>query len=76
MKSKRRSHNPIWLRDRGYDGLCVVPVGTDGCGCSVDDFAPCNEGPYPECVPAEQSDDRLFYKAKRKRRAEAQTPTI
>lgn len=28
-------------------GLC----NTD-CGCSFEDFAPCGDGPYSDCVPA------------------------
>jgi len=36
-----------WLVNAGYDGLC-----NDDCGCSVDDLAPCGDGPYPDCVAA------------------------
>ncbi len=64
---QRKSHDPIWLKVRGYDGLYTA-AGGDACGCSVHDFAPCSEGPFPECVPAEERDG-LFYPAKRKRAA-------
>jgi hypothetical protein len=63
----RKSHDPEWLKARGYDGLYNGDFGTEACGCAVDDFAPCGEGPYPECVTAELRDDGLFYPAKRKR---------
>ena len=65
--SKRLSHDPVWLKARGYDGLYALIDGGDECGCSVDDFAPCNEGPFPECKPAEQRDNGMFYPAKRRR---------
>lgn len=35
-----------WLRANGYGGLAI-----DGCGCGVDDLAPCG-GPNVDCVPA------------------------
>lgn len=30
-----------WLRDKGYDGL--ANLDNDGCGCTLDDFAPCGQ---------------------------------
>jgi hypothetical protein len=57
-----------WLRSRRYDGLFALIKGTETCGCSVEDFAPCGDGPFPECVPAERRDDGLFYAAKRQRK--------
>lgn len=69
---KRKSHDPIWLEARGYDGLYADLHG-EACGCSVHDFAPCGEGPFPECVPAEERDG-LFYKAKRRSRAAEADP--
>ncbi len=33
-----------WLKDNGYDGLY-----TDGCGCEIDDLAPCCVDPFTEC---------------------------
>jgi len=35
-----------YLRKNGYDGLCG-----DGCGCGLDDFAPCDED-FGNCEPA------------------------
>lgn len=35
-----------WLKEHGYDGLC-----RDGCGCDVDNLAPCGEY-CGYCVPA------------------------
>jgi len=29
-----------WLKTKGYDGLCEPETG---CGCGLDDFAPCGE---------------------------------
>lgn len=67
---KRKSHDPTWLRAKGYDGL----YATEGpCGCGLDDFAPCGEGPFPECVPAVQREDPegrpLYFPARRVRHA-------
>jgi hypothetical protein len=63
----RQSHRVEWLKARGYDGL----YNAEGpCGCGVDDFAPCGEGPFVDCVPAEERDG-LYYPAKRKRRTSA-----
>ena len=48
-----------WLKDNGYDGLFLdnnCPDGDENCGCSIDDFAPCGEGPLPECEPAYRKD--------------------
>lgn len=36
-----------YIRQQGMDGLC-----NDECGCSLDDFAPCGDGPFPECEMA------------------------
>jgi len=35
-----------YLKDNGYDGLCG-----DGCGCGLDDFAPCDSN-IGDCKPA------------------------
>ena len=35
-----------YLVKHGYDGLC-----SDGCGCDIDDLAPCCEY-FGDCVPA------------------------
>jgi hypothetical protein len=67
----RRSHDPIWLREHGYDGLYALINGTEECGCGVDDFAPCGEGPFPQCVPAKLAEDGLFCPAKRRAAAPA-----
>ncbi len=49
MKTKMTVLNIVrhFIRNEGYDGLCF----TD-CGCSVDDLAPCDEGPFHDCVVA------------------------
>lgn len=36
------------LRSQGHAGMCDGA----GCGCGVDDFAPCGDGPYSDCAPA------------------------
>jgi len=36
-----------WLKDNDFDGLC-----NEDCGCGIDDFAPCGDGPYPDCEAA------------------------
>ena len=36
------------LKAGGHDGM----INDEGCGCGVDDFAPCGDGPYSECSPA------------------------
>lgn len=33
------------IKDAGADGLC----DNDECGCGLDDFAPCEDGPYSDC---------------------------
>lgn len=38
-----------WLHDNGHDGLCEPDTE---CGCGLDDFAPCGDGPYPKCKAA------------------------
>jgi hypothetical protein len=38
-----------YLRSNGFDGLCEPETE---CGCGLDDFAPCCDGPYPQCRPA------------------------
>ena len=35
------------LKAQGHAGMC-----NGECGCGVDDFAPCGDGPYSECSPA------------------------
>ncbi len=37
------------LRNHGYDGLCHPD---NECGCGLNDFAPCGDGPYPDCQSA------------------------
>lgn len=39
-----------YLRQHNYDGLAG-----DECGCSIDDLAPCSDGPYKDCQPARLS---------------------
>ena len=39
----------IYLEEKGYDGLCHRETE---CGCGLDDFAPCGDGPYPDCETA------------------------
>jgi hypothetical protein len=63
-ESRATGHDPVWLEERGYDGLYAVE---GPCGCGTDDFAPCGDRPFPECVPVELRDDELFHPAKRKR---------
>ena len=44
-----------YLVENGYDGLV-----TDGCGCSLDDLAPCMDdgcGDFLECRPGYKVDD-------------------
>lgn len=41
-----------YLRSHGHAGLCLIDEPFNRCGCGIDDFAPCGEGPYPECQPA------------------------
>jgi len=36
-----------WLKAHGYDGLSNC-----GCGCNLEDFAPCQDGPYNDCLVA------------------------
>ena len=38
-----------YLAVNKYDGLCHCDTE---CGCGLDDFAPCGDGPYPDCEPA------------------------
>jgi hypothetical protein len=47
-----------YLKERGYDGL-----SDDECGCGLDDFAPCGEGPYPDCCAAktEEHDGEMWF---------------
>lgn len=52
-----------WLIINGFDGLC-----SDECGCGVDDFAPCGEGPYSDCESAEailEEGKLIYYPTKR-----------
>jgi len=37
----------LFVQRQGMDGLC-----NDECGCGLDDFAPCGDGPYPNCEMA------------------------
>ena len=49
-----------WLREHGYDGL-YDDCGSEGCGCEIDDLAPC-EGWVLRCQPGyrRESDDADF----------------
>lgn len=38
-----------FIKAEGHDGLCDNEIG---CGCSMDDFALCGDGPFPGCVVA------------------------
>ena len=38
-----------WLIANHFDGLANAEWE---CGCGLDDFAPCGEGPFPECQSA------------------------
>ena len=37
----------LHVQRHGMDGLC-----NEDCGCGLDDFAPCGDGPYPDCEVA------------------------
>ena len=39
----------LFVERHGMDGLCNAEFE---CGCGLDDFAPCIDGPYPDCVMA------------------------
>ena len=41
----------------GCDGLCN---GACQCGCGIDDFAPCEDGPYCDCELAKRNDDGIY----------------
>jgi len=41
-----------YLRRHGHAGLCLIDEPFSKCSCGIEDFAPCGEGPYPECQPA------------------------
>lgn len=64
MNDAKRSLRLADLRQSRADGLVVDEPHAD-CGCSLDDFAPCGDGPYPECVAARSltvpADRRLVY---------------
>lgn len=36
-----------YLKANGYDGLCTI-----GCGCGIDNLAPCDCCNIDECIPA------------------------
>ena len=38
-----------YLQKNGHDGLCLPDFD---CGCGLNDFAPCGDGPTPQCQPA------------------------
>ena len=40
-----------YLRAHGYDGLWTNDCGDDGCGCLIDDLAPCCCESFFECEP-------------------------
>lgn len=42
-----RGYSAAWLKAHGLDGLC-----RQDCGCGLDNLAPCESGPGPDCVPA------------------------
>jgi len=55
-----------WLIDEGFDGLC-----NDECGCSINDLAPCYDGPFYDCIAAmdmgpKNGFDRYFEPAQQK----------
>ena len=45
-----------YLEDNGFDGLT-----TEVCGCGLDDFAPCGDGPLPICRPAKYCEKTDMY---------------
>ena len=47
-----------WLKDNGFDGLWN-DEGDPHCGCTLDDFAPCGDGPCKDCVAAHKRDDGM-----------------
>ena len=38
-----------YLKAHGYDGLYNPDIE---CGCGLDDFCPCDDGPNRDCIPA------------------------
>lgn len=48
-----------WLKKEGYDGLWHED-GEPHCGCILDDFAPCGEGPLEDCVAAHKREDGMY----------------
>jgi len=49
-----------WLEQHGYDGLWS-DLGSDGCGCGIDDLFACGEVNADMCVAAHKGADELFY---------------
>ena len=39
----------------GCDGLC-----NEDCGCGLEDFAPCQYGPYYDCELSKRNDDGIY----------------
>jgi hypothetical protein len=37
----------VWIAEHGYDGLC-----NEDCGCTLDDFMPCDGWGLQFCIPA------------------------
>jgi hypothetical protein len=59
-----------YLAANGYDGLA-----NDECGCGLKDFAPCEEGPCPDCRPAHIGQPRRTVKragTRRRRKRDAE----
>ena len=54
-----------WLKANGYDGLFTIEV--DGCGCCIDDLAPCGESPL-DCMPAHRHGDELMWPEKEEKK--------
>ncbi len=49
-----------WLVCNGYDGLWC-DMGSDACGCGLEDLFPCGEVSEDLCSMAKRGEDGLFY---------------